>query len=62
MARRPPRTIFGLPLNATGHFGASGAWYGGLPSGTQVYFQAWMADPAGQAGFAATNGVQGTTP
>ena len=58
----PLQLIFGLPLNGAGHFGASGTWFGGLPSGTSVYFQAWIADAAGPAGFAATNGLKATTP
>jgi hypothetical protein len=40
----------------------SGTWYGGLPSDTQVCFQARMADPAGPVGFSATNAIRGTTP
>jgi len=35
---------------------------GGLPSGFPLYFQYWMADPAGVQGFAASNGLQGITP
>jgi hypothetical protein len=62
MVPMPTALIFGLPLDAAGHFAASGTWFGGLPPGTSVYFQAWMQDAAGPAGFAATNGVQGTTP
>ena len=57
----PLQLIFGLPLDAAGHFGASGTWFGGLPSGTGVYFQAWIADAAGPAGFAATNGLKATS-
>jgi hypothetical protein len=37
-------------------------WPAVLPSGTAFYAQAWVPDPGGPAGFAATNGLQATTP
>jgi len=58
----PTVLIFGLPLGASGAFAGSGTWYSGLPAGTSVFFQAWIADPAGPVGYAATNGLLGTTP
>jgi hypothetical protein len=58
----PSVLIAGLPLDGNGEFTGMGTWYGGLPSGTATYFQAWVPDPAGPAGFAATNGLRGVTP
>lgn len=37
-------------------------WPTGLPSHASTYWQCWMIDPGGVLGFAATNGLQGTTP
>jgi len=54
--------VYGLPLDEFGHFVGSGPWYGGLPSGTETWFQAWIADAGGPKGFAATNGLKATSP
>jgi len=48
-------TIFGF-------VDTGGPWSAGVPSGTTLYFQMWIQDPAGPSGFAATNAVSGTTP
>ena len=37
-------------------------WPAGIPSGFVFYAQAWLADSAGPAGFAASNAIQGTAP
>jgi len=37
-------------------------WPTGLPSGFATYYQVWITDAGGPFGFAASNGVQGTTP
>jgi hypothetical protein len=34
----------------------------GIPAGSQLVLQAWIADPAGPAGFAATNGAWASAP
>jgi hypothetical protein len=34
----------------------------GVPSGVELIMQAWLADPAGPSGFAASNGLSGITP
>jgi hypothetical protein len=47
-------TPAGLTLSAT--------WPAPFPSGVDIYFQFWIADPAGPAGFSASNAVRGTTP
>ncbi|HEX5010825.1 MAG TPA: VCBS repeat-containing protein [Planctomycetota bacterium] len=59
---QPTLLVFGLPLDAFGHFAASGPWFGGLPSGTDTFFQAWIPDSGGPKGFAATNALRATTP
>src|SRR5262249_19831117 len=62
MVPQPLLLIFGLPVGADGVFSGGGTWYGNLPPGLSVWFQAWIADPAGPKGFAASNGLSGTTP
>ena len=37
-------------------------WPGGLLPGTDAYFQEWVVDGAGPAGFSASNAILGTTP
>ena len=49
------------------HTGPSGLtltanWPGTIPSDVDVYFQFWIVDPAGPAGFSASNGIRATTP
>jgi hypothetical protein len=58
----PTILVFGLPINANGALVLSTAWPSGLPAGSTIYFQHWIADPAGPAGFSASNGLSGTTP
>jgi len=48
------------------HTGPSGLtltanWPAAIPSGFDVYFQYWIVDPAGPAGFSASNGLRATT-
>ena len=40
----------------------SALWPNPFPSGLDLYLQFWIADPAGPAGFSASNAVRGTTP
>lgn len=54
-------TVF-LPLNAAGAISVPFTWVPGVPSGVDLWWQAWMPDPAGPFGFSATNGVRSTTP
>ena len=37
-------------------------WPAGLPPGFRFYTQYWIPDPVGPQGFAASNGLSGTTP
>ncbi len=58
----PDLIITGLPTGPAGALSLPAAWPAGLPSGFSLYFQEWIADASGPAGFAATNGLQATTP
>ena len=51
-----------LPTGPAGAIVLNAAWPGGLPSDFSLYFQAWIADPAGPVGFAASNALQTITP
>jgi hypothetical protein len=54
--------LAGLPLGGAGAFTLQASWPSGIPSGTAIFLQAWIADPAGPQGFAASNGVVGVAP
>ena len=59
----PSPSIIVTPLITTpAGLTLSAAWPGPFPSGVDLYFQFWIADPAGPAGFSASNAVRGTTP
>lgn len=58
----PTLLIAGLSANAQGTLVLPATWPLGLPSWLTFYSQAWIADSAGPAGFAASNGLSGTTP
>ena len=59
---RPDLLVAGLATGALGALNLSGTFPAGVPSGTQMWLQVWLADPAGVAGFAASNALLGTTP
>ena len=52
----------GLVLAPSGALSLSFPWPAGTPSGFSLYWQMWIADAAGPAGFAASNGLQSTVP
>ncbi|MFT7465426.1 MAG: hypothetical protein ACI9EF_003793 [Pseudohongiellaceae bacterium] len=54
--------FIGLPLDSAGELVVSAPWPAGLPSGFSSWYQFWVTDPAGPLGFAASNGLAGTTP
>ena len=56
-----PTFIFPLPTNASGELSFGGT-LGTPPSGVSFYIQYWMIDAAGPYGYAASNGLSGTTP
>jgi hypothetical protein len=57
-----PDLVAILPLDAAGGLTITFRWPAGLPSATSMYFQAWIADAAGPAGFAASNALECVTP
>jgi hypothetical protein len=52
------------PFTTSGAGGLSlpGTWPAGLPELLSLWFQAWVQDPAGPKGFAASNGLKCLTP
>jgi hypothetical protein len=58
----PDVLIFGLPTGASGTLSLTGTWPPAIPSGVSFYFQHWIVDAGGPVGFAASNGLKGTTP
>ncbi|HZL98951.1 MAG TPA: hypothetical protein VFD43_01750 [Planctomycetota bacterium] len=58
----PTLLIFGLPTGPAGALALAGTWPPGLPSNIGLYFQEWIADPAGPSGLSATNAVKALTP
>jgi len=54
--------LVALVTDAAGGLELAGTWPAGVPSGAQVFVQVWIADPAGPAGFAASNAVVATAP
>ena len=61
MIPKPDITV-ALPTGALGALDVPATWPAGLPSGFVLWFQWWVQDPAGPAGFAASRGLRGTTP
>ncbi|MHC5210493.1 MAG: purple acid phosphatase family protein [Planctomycetota bacterium] len=58
----PDLALFGLMTDATGTLSLSTTWPAGVPSGVTLVSQAWLADPAGPVGLAASNAIAGTAP
>jgi hypothetical protein len=59
---QPDVVLGGLPIDAAGVHELDLTWPAGVPRGITPWFQHWIPDPAGPAGFAASNGLSGTTP
>ena len=53
--------ITGLHTNASGGFTLHSTWPMILPPGFQVWMQVWLRDTSAFAGFAASNGLRGTS-
>lgn len=54
-----------LLLGSTGQLGTRTVgtiWPEGVPSGSDLFFQYWLVDPAGPQGFAASNGLRARVP
>jgi hypothetical protein len=58
----PPGFFIGLPTGAGGSALLADVWPVGFPPGFHVVVQWWVIDGQGPAGFAASNGLRGTTP
>ncbi len=56
----PDLIVAGLATGPTGSLTLGATWPTGVPAGFELVLQAWIADPAGPAGFAASNGLSGT--
>jgi hypothetical protein len=52
-----PSVLLPLQADATGTASLTARWPAGLPTWTTLWLQAWMEDPAGPAGFTATDAV-----
>jgi hypothetical protein len=57
-----PDVLVPLATDATGTQALTVTWPAGLPSGLPLLYQYWIQDPAGPAGYSASNGLRGTTP
>ncbi len=58
----PDILVTPLMTDATGELVLASTWPAGVPSGFEIYLQDWIVDAAGPNGFAASNGLLGTTP
>ncbi len=58
----PPGLLHVVFTNASGELSLGTNWPGGLPSGFEIVLQYWIDDPAAPFGYAASNGLKGTTP
>ena len=57
-----PDLLLALPTGPSGAIELTTPWPAGLPPGLTLWFQWWVQDPAGPAGFASSAGLTGTTP
>jgi hypothetical protein len=62
MVPQPDVVVLGLPLDGAGSHQLDLTWPGGVPRDITFWFQHWIPDAAGPAGFSASNGLSGTTP
>ena len=54
--------LIGATTSPAGAITVSATWPGSLPTATHVWFQWWISDAGGPAGFAASNALLATTP
>lgn len=54
--------LFVLPVNGAGNSTLPFTFPNGVPMGLQFWFQDWIPDPAGVAGFSASNALLATVP
>lgn len=57
-----PDAVVMLATDASGELHLAMNWPAGLPSGFDLYLQAWIQDAGGPSGFAASNGLRARTP
>lgn len=57
----PDVVVSGLLTDGSGAWSLAASWPVGLPGGADVYVQAWIQDPSGAAGFAASNALHAAT-
>ncbi|MFT7464395.1 MAG: hypothetical protein ACI9EF_002751 [Pseudohongiellaceae bacterium] len=58
----PDIILTGFTSGPNGWLAVGDTWPAGIPAGVSVYQQAWITDPSGPSGFAASNGVASLTP
>jgi probable HAF family extracellular repeat protein len=58
----PTLILLGNTTSPAGGFVVGATWPGGLPAQTSLFFQMWIADAGAPAGYAASNGLEATTP
>ena len=58
----PMVIVPGVPVGAGGGWSAGATWPAGVPSGFELYLQAWIPDAAAIQGYAASPGLQATVP
>lgn len=58
----PDIVIAGLTTDPSGILALAAIWPVGVPSGFSTFYQYWITDVVGPAGFAASNAVSGTAP
>jgi uncharacterized membrane protein len=57
-----PDALALMALDASGSLEVKFRWPAGLAAASSLYWQAWVGDASGPAGYAATNGLQSVTP
>jgi hypothetical protein len=58
-----PQLIVGpFAVSGEGDLALTTSWPVGVPSSVSFYYQWWVIDAAGPAGFSSSNGLQSTTP
>jgi YVTN family beta-propeller protein len=62
MVPNPDLFVPGLPTGGTGEIVLHGLLPSSLPAAFPLFFQHWILDASGPSGFAASNGLKGTTP
>lgn len=58
----PDLLLAGLVVDGAGALSLETTWPAGLPPGTSLHLQAWITDPAGPHGLAASGAVRATAP